>query len=76
MIHGSIGNGYYDAEYIEAVLCEDTEEIDRIEVAAEALGYGPLTICTTVSNFSLQKAFCREYSKSLQLMLVTFTEHN
>lgn len=55
-----MGDGSYDLEYLEAVLCEDFEEIDRIEAAAEALGYGPLVQCTTVTNCSSQRAFCRK----------------
>ncbi|KAJ7506100.1 hypothetical protein B0H11DRAFT_1707331 [Mycena galericulata] len=50
--------GSYDLDYIEAVLCEDDEEISRIEQAAFALGYGPLVECKTVTNASSQKAFC------------------
>jgi len=55
----SIGDGSYDLDYIDAVFNEDAEEIDRIENAANALGFGPLTECTTVSNFSTQKLYCR-----------------
>ncbi|KAJ7222651.1 hypothetical protein C8J57DRAFT_1094515 [Mycena rebaudengoi] len=55
----TIDNGTYDLAYIEAVLCEDQEEVDRIEQAALDLGFGPLLgVCTTVSNASSQKAFC------------------
>ncbi|KAJ7211557.1 hypothetical protein C8J57DRAFT_1097634, partial [Mycena rebaudengoi] len=55
----TINNGSYDLAYIEAVLCEDQEEVDRIEQAALDLGFGPLLgVCTTVSNASSQKAFC------------------
>ncbi|KAJ7763443.1 hypothetical protein B0H16DRAFT_1718672 [Mycena metata] len=50
--------GTYDLDYIEAVLCEDEEEIYRIEEAAFALGYGPLVECKTVTNVSAQRAFC------------------
>ena len=48
----TIGDGPYDIEYIEAVLCEDQEEIDRIEYAAQKLGFGPRVECTNISNFS------------------------
>ncbi|KAJ7596417.1 hypothetical protein C8J56DRAFT_1040671 [Mycena floridula] len=51
-------DGSYDEEYLEAVLEEDTEEIERIERAAEALGYGPRVTCTTIANASTQRAFC------------------
>ncbi|KAJ7255688.1 hypothetical protein C8J57DRAFT_1236122 [Mycena rebaudengoi] len=55
----TINNGTYDLEYIEAVLCEDQEEVDRIEQAALYLGFGPLVgVCTTVANASTQKKFC------------------
>jgi hypothetical protein len=58
----TINNGTYDLAYIEAVLCEDQEEVDRIEQAALDLGFGPLLgVCTTVSNASSQKAFCRAF---------------
>ncbi|KAJ7764293.1 hypothetical protein B0H16DRAFT_1799720 [Mycena metata] len=50
--------GAYNLDYIEAVLCQDDEEIERIEQAAFDLGYGPLSECTTVTNASSQKAFC------------------
>jgi hypothetical protein len=51
----------YDLNYLEAHLNEDSEEIDRIEEYAKVLGFGPLVECTTTSNFSEQKVFCREY---------------
>ncbi|KAJ7584578.1 hypothetical protein C8J56DRAFT_1054042 [Mycena floridula] len=35
-------DGSYDLDYLEAVLEEDTDEIERIEHGAEVLGYGPL----------------------------------
>ncbi|KAJ6578506.1 hypothetical protein B0H19DRAFT_1062987 [Mycena capillaripes] len=56
----SVGNstGTYNLDYVEAVLCEDEEEISRIEQAAFDLGYGPLVECKTVTNASSQKAFC------------------
>jgi hypothetical protein len=55
----TIGNGTYDIDYIEAVITGDTAEALRIEEEARDLGYGPLIECTTVSNFSTQKAYCR-----------------
>ncbi|KAK6974428.1 hypothetical protein R3P38DRAFT_3331676 [Favolaschia claudopus] len=54
----SIGNGSYDVEYIEACLTGDLEEATRIEEEARDCGYGPLIECTTVANFSTQKAYC------------------
>jgi hypothetical protein len=57
----NITNGSYDIDYLEAVFCGDQQETARIEEDAYACGYGPLVDCTSVSNFSTQKAFCREY---------------
>lgn len=57
----SVGDGSYNIDYIEAVLCEDQEEIDRIEQAASSLGYEPLIECTTITNNSAQRTFCREF---------------
>ncbi|KAJ7252177.1 hypothetical protein C8J57DRAFT_1238053 [Mycena rebaudengoi] len=55
----TVGNGSYDVSYIEAVLSEDQEEIDRIEQAAHDLGYGPLrSACQTVANANAQRACC------------------
>ncbi|KII92936.1 hypothetical protein PLICRDRAFT_103444 [Plicaturopsis crispa FD-325 SS-3] len=53
-----LNNGSYDLRYLEAVLEEDAEEVDAIELAAQRLGYGPLVQCSTVSNFSEVKVFC------------------
>ncbi|KAJ7201931.1 hypothetical protein C8J57DRAFT_1102564 [Mycena rebaudengoi] len=53
-----VSTGAYDVEYIEAVLCQDEDEITRIEAAAASLGYGPNVVCTTVANASAQRAFC------------------
>ncbi|KAJ7218166.1 hypothetical protein C8J57DRAFT_1095711, partial [Mycena rebaudengoi] len=54
----NITNGSYDIDYLEAVFCGDQQETARIEEDAYACGYGPLVDCTSVSNFSTQKAFC------------------
>lgn len=54
--------GAYDLAYIKALFGDDQEEIKEIEDAAFALGYGPLVECTTVTNFSSQRAFCRVYT--------------
>ncbi|KAF8186521.1 hypothetical protein K438DRAFT_1596387 [Mycena galopus ATCC 62051] len=54
----TIGSGAYDVDYIEAVITGDLEEAARIEDEAADLGYGPTVECTTVSNFSTQKAYC------------------
>jgi hypothetical protein len=56
--------GSYDLAYIKAVLQEDEEEVLSIEQATHDLGYGPLVECTTVTNASSQRAFCRTFSSS------------
>lgn len=50
----------FDHDYIDAHFNEDAEEIDRIELQAAEMGYGPRVTCTTVTNFSAQRACCRE----------------
>jgi hypothetical protein len=50
----------YDLEYLEAYFNKDTEIIDQIEASAAAVGYGPLSKCTMVTNFSAQRVCCRE----------------
>ena len=50
----------YDLEYLEAYFNEDAETIDQIETTAAAVGYGPLSKCTTVTNYSSQRVYCRE----------------
>ncbi|KAJ6627414.1 hypothetical protein B0H10DRAFT_1779384 [Mycena sp. CBHHK59/15] len=54
----SIGDGSLHIDYIEVVISGDESEAARIEEAANDLGYGLLFQCTTVANFSSQKAFC------------------
>ena len=44
----------FDLGYIEAHFNEDTEEIDRIELQAAEMGYGPRITCTTMTNFLAQ----------------------
>ncbi|KAF7334423.1 hypothetical protein MVEN_02271600 [Mycena venus] len=48
----------YDLDYIEAYFHEDEDELERIENAAQAMGYGPLVACRTVTNFSSQRVHC------------------
>jgi hypothetical protein len=50
----------FDLEYIEAHFNEDMDELERIELRAAAMGYGPRVACTTVTNFSAQRICCRE----------------
>lgn len=64
--------GAYDLDYIEAVLCEDEEEITRIEETAFSLGYGPLVPCRTLTNASSQKAFCRSFTPFIALLSTDF----
>ena len=55
----------YDLDYIDAHFNEDTDEIDRIELKAAMMGYGPHTTCMTVINYSAQCVCC---CKSLLIM--------
>ncbi|KAJ7100549.1 hypothetical protein C8R43DRAFT_1141295 [Mycena crocata] len=48
----------YDLDYLEAYFNEDQEELDRIENAAQTMGYGPLVQCRTVTNFCSQRTYC------------------
>ncbi|KAJ7586405.1 hypothetical protein C8J56DRAFT_1051777 [Mycena floridula] len=57
-------DGSYDLDYLEAVLEEDTDEIERIERGAEALGYGPRVDCTTITNASSQRTFSFDHRTS------------
>ena len=50
----------FDMEYMEAHFNEDMDELERIELRAAAMGYGPRFTCTTVTNFSAQRVCCRE----------------
>jgi hypothetical protein len=50
----------FDIEYMEAHFNEDKDELERIELRAAAIGYGPRVACTTVTNFSAQRVCCRE----------------
>jgi hypothetical protein len=47
-------------DYIEAYFHENEDELERIENAAQAMGYGPLVACRTVTNFSSQRVHCRK----------------
>lgn len=54
----------YDLEYLDAYFNEDTQTVEQIEATAAAVGYGPLSKCTTVTNFSAQRVYCRESRSS------------
>jgi hypothetical protein len=58
-----------DHEYMEAHFHEDKDELDRIELRAAAMGYGPRVTCTTVTNFSAQRVCCREPVSVLYVLL-------
>lgn len=60
--NGTIGDGPYHLEYIEAVITEDQEEIERIETEVQISGYGPRTSRHTVMNSSSQRPACRKFS--------------
>ncbi|KAJ3925683.1 MAG: hypothetical protein NXY57DRAFT_1043898 [Lentinula lateritia] len=55
---GTIGNGSYHLEYLEAVITDDKEEVVRIEAEVEMNGYGPRTACHTIMNHSSQRPVC------------------
>ena len=57
----------YDLDYLEAFFYEDDDELNRIEDAARALGYGPLAKCTTIANASSQKVHCRQSSIPIEV---------
>src|ERR1700678_3859374 len=50
----------FDLKYMEAHFNDDMDELERIELRAAAMGYGPRVACTTVTNFSAQRVCCRE----------------
>lgn len=60
----TIGSGAYCVDYLEAVITGNVDDAAKIEDDARDLGYGPLIECTTVSNFSSQRAFCRMFPSS------------
>jgi hypothetical protein len=53
-------NESFDLEYIEAHFNKDMDKLERIELSAATMGYGPRVACTTVTNFSAQRVCCRE----------------
>ncbi|KAJ3906921.1 hypothetical protein F5879DRAFT_897100 [Lentinula edodes] len=54
----TVGNGRFDVQYLEAVLTEDHEEVDRIESQAQLDGYGPRVSCHMVTNNTSQRLTC------------------
>ncbi|KAJ3926352.1 MAG: hypothetical protein NXY57DRAFT_1065053 [Lentinula lateritia] len=54
----TIGNGRFNVEYLEAVLTNDQEEVDRIELEAQLEGYGPRISCGTIMNNTAQRITC------------------
>ncbi|KAJ3816826.1 hypothetical protein F5880DRAFT_1634594, partial [Lentinula raphanica] len=76
----TVGNGSLHIEYLEAVLTNDQEEVDRIEMEAQQDGYGPKTNCQTVLNNSAQRHSCSwnhrsEDGELKQPKLVSLTCH-
>ncbi|KAJ3756434.1 hypothetical protein EV360DRAFT_84964 [Lentinula raphanica] len=76
----TVGNGSLHIEYLEAVLTNDQEEVDRIEMEAQQEGYGPKTDCQTVLNNSAQRHSCSwnhrsEDGELKQPKLVSLTCH-
>ena len=57
----AIGDGSYDVDYIEAEFNNDGDELARIETTALQQGTGPQAVCSTVSNFSTQRVYCRMF---------------
>ena len=55
-------NDSYDIDYLEAHFCKDAAGLNRIEATAAWDGYGPLSACTTITNFSAQRVCCREFT--------------
>ncbi|KAJ4463608.1 hypothetical protein C8R41DRAFT_872387 [Lentinula lateritia] len=54
----TVGNGRFDVQYLEAVLTEDHEEVNRIESEAQLHGYGPWVSCHMVTNNTSQRLTC------------------
>ncbi|KAE9409612.1 hypothetical protein BT96DRAFT_984669 [Gymnopus androsaceus JB14] len=65
----TIGNGQFNTEYLEAVLTEDNEEIERIELEAQLEGYGPRMTCRTAFNHSAQRLTCHKTPRLVKLEL-------
>ncbi|KAG7093238.1 hypothetical protein E1B28_006924 [Marasmius oreades] len=62
----TIASSSLNLEYLEAVLCEDEDEIERIELDVEALGYGPRSECYYMTNASCQRVYCPQSHRSLE----------
>ena len=56
-----VSSGLYDVDYLEALFDGNEQEIAQIEKSAQSNGFGPLTSCTTVWNYSTIKVQCREW---------------
>lgn len=59
----------FDFEYIEAHFNENKDELQRIELRAATMGYGPRVACTTITNFLAQRVCCR---KSIFILVFNF----
>ncbi|OSX56007.1 hypothetical protein POSPLADRAFT_1161553, partial [Postia placenta MAD-698-R-SB12] len=53
-----IRDGSYDLEYLEAVLTNNYDTVSRLEALAEMAGYGPLSPCNTLVNFTSNRVHC------------------
>lgn len=71
---GFSDTGAFDVDYIEAVLNDDAAEVSRIETFVQSLSdVGPLATCTTVTNVTTQRSYCRElriYNHPNQLSVI------
>ncbi|KAF9061884.1 hypothetical protein BDP27DRAFT_1428444 [Rhodocollybia butyracea] len=54
LVNYDISSGLYDFEYLRALFTNDTEELELIEDGAQDNGYGPLALCSTITNASSQ----------------------
>ena len=54
-------NDSYDVDYLKVHFFKDMTALNQIEATAALDGYGPLSACTTITNFSAQRAYCHEF---------------
>ncbi|KAJ6486646.1 hypothetical protein C8R45DRAFT_930279 [Mycena sanguinolenta] len=54
----SINDGSYNLQYLAAIFANDTETIHEIEEEARQSDYGPLSLCSVVCNYSMQRKNC------------------
>ncbi|KAF9061364.1 hypothetical protein BDP27DRAFT_1235430 [Rhodocollybia butyracea] len=68
LVNYDISSGLYDFEYLRALFTNDTEELELIEDGAQDNGYGPLALCSTITNASSQHVTALHCNSSGQLM--------